>query len=884
MTTWNYSASSAALPILGADPPGLAYGAGKFIAVNGTGAVSSSDGGATWTNVAGFPAGYRYITFGNGLFVAGLTITSFTTVNYATSPDGVTWTAHSFDAQTALGQTINTLHDVLHFKFVNGKFYVFLFTDIAGASFEILESSDGLTWSDALAGNHITSYGANVADMDFGAGVYAVNVAGSIWVGASLAALTEHVVFPDNFTNRAAICFGNAKFLAMCDDNDLLFTSSDGTTWTSGPVPPDVSGTPQTQPQAISFNAGRFYCSVADINGNFHFFSSSDASTWTEETAPQPPDAFYTVIDVTENASPDTTSGGEGCGYFDGGTTNNTYGGGAIFGPNTYNGQQISVICLNAGPFFSGVFGGPLSNTYCVVLYGTLPQNFFTSINFPTTQFGVHTFNTASADYFAHFTVGANNFTVWEWLTTDDNTNYFAGPGTRPNVFISPGSKFYLPFDYADGGGSLVSIGTFDFFGTTSSVIYAGVGPPPVLVPDVRGDTLPTAVSTLTGDGFAIGTVTIQDSDTVAVDIVFGQSPVGVIEPAGTAINLTVSTGPARSISKLTQKLLLYLHRVFDKDPHPVLAFRVRYNGTGLTWSIANGVLTLTATGGTGTSYTFNIANFAIGQLAQFIAALPGYSVPYQDTSAYALLSALALLDSSGDENVSNGDHIYGYTTLLWSWMDANSSELGTAKGEIDNALLQMSTTTAQDEWLDEHGGYYNVPREQGELDPNYGPRIIASVLQPRGNNVAIASAIQAIAVGAQTVRVIDAINDTGFAITYNGLIHYDGSEFYDAGLGVNGAYGFFDVDFSFDFSGPVTQSTYFSQILTTVEAFRDAGTQLRAVIFRNNGSTTTVVSDSFVNGIRVIVYDDFTGANFRLLENGLVRFTETGDARILES
>lgn len=457
--------------------------------------------------------------------------------------------------------------------------------------------------------------------------------------------------------------------------------------------------------------------------------------------------------------------------------------------------------------------------------------------------------------------------------------------GGSPNTYLRSAATFQFSQPNGDPGGSIPTwfwdvAANNDFATGVDTAVTFGI--PGTAVPDVSGDDLPTAVSVLTTAGFTIGTVTIQAGGTV--DLVASQTPVGgTVEPPGTAINLVVSTGPAVSISKLTQKLLLSLHRIFDKDPHPVLAFRVRYDGVGLTWSIVNGVLTLTATGGTGTSHTFNIANFAIGQLAQFIAALPGYSVPYQDTSAYALLSALALLDSAGNMNVSNGDHVFGYTTLLWAWMDSNSSELGAAKGQIDNALAQMNTVSALDEWLDYHGSFYKVPRLQGELDPSYSPRMIASVLQPRGNNIAIAEAIKSVTQAGQPVFVIDAINDTGFAITYNGLIHFDGSEFYDAGLGVNGAYGFFDVDFSFDFTGPVTQSTYFAQILTTVEDFRDAGTHLRAVIFRNNGSTATIVSDSFVNGIRVIVYDDFTGASFRLLENGLVRFTETGDARILE-
>jgi len=423
----------------------------------------------------------------------------------------------------------------------------------------------------------------------------------------------------------------------------------------------------------------------------------------------------------------------------------------------------------------------------------------------------------------------------------------------------------------------------------------------------------------LTGAGFSIGKISFSDSVTVAAGHVISQNPIaGSIAATGSAVDLAISTGPSFSINKLTQKLLLYLHRVFDKNPYSKLALRVRYDGTGLTWSISNGVLALNATGGSGSSHTFGIANFKIGELADFISALPGYSVPYQDTSDYALLSALSLLDSAGDINTSNGDHVYGYTNILYSYLDSNSAEIGAAKVQINNALAQMSTATAQDEWLDYHGGFYKEPRKQGEIDENYAPRIIAGVLRPRGNNVAIATAIQSIAFGAQRaaspdtgflldesgglllddsgsplmlesdgapiVSVIDSVDNTGIAITYNGLIRHDGTEFYDAGLGSLGAYGFFDVDFSYDFSGAVSQSSYFNIITDTVENFRDAGTHLRTVIFRNNGSTQTVVSDSFIGRIRVIVYDDFASDNFRLLENGSVRLLEDGSARILES
>jgi hypothetical protein len=314
------------------------------------------------------------------------------------------------------------------------------------------------------------------------------------------------------------------------------------------------------------------------------------------------------------------------------------------------------------------------------------------------------------------------------------------------------------------------------------------------------------------------------------------------------------------------------------------LALRLQYNGTSMTWTVTDGVLTTVVTAGTGTNQTIALSGYTIATLATFLATLPGYTVPFQDTSSFAKLSALVLIDDSNNIATSNGDHIYGYTNLLWAWLEATGSELSNAKAQIPNMLAQMAVPTSQAEWADEHGSYYLVPRNAGELDAAYLPRMIAQVLQPRGNNIVIASAIQTVAPLATKVRCIDAINDLVFAITYNGLITYNGTNFYDAGEGPNSGYGFFDIDFSYDFLGPVTQTTYIGLIESTTESFRDAGTQLRGIIFRNLGSTVLIVSDTIVNGVRIIVYDDISALSYRLLESGLVRLLESGDARLLES
>lgn len=455
----------------------------------------------------------------------------------------------------------------------------------------------------------------------------------------------------------------------------------------------------------------------------------------------------------------------------------------------------------------------------------------------------------------------------------------------NPNTYNRTDATFQMLQDNGQPGGAwpvwFWDLPNLDFDDGFTTAVTFDTG---ITMPDLVDDPLAGGTAELIGLGLVVGAISFASSAVHLAGAISAQSvPAGDPVVAGTVIDLVISTGPAQGpISKLTQKILIRLHRVFDKNPYPQLAFRLQYDGTGMTWQIANGVLTTTVTAGTGSDLSIPLSAFTVDSLAAMLGALPGYSVPFQDTSEYAQLGALVLMDGSNDINTSNGDHIYGYTNLLWAYIETVGAELGAAKAQIPNMLAQMTVPTAEDEWLDEHGSYYLVPRRADELDAAYAARMVQQVLQPKGNNVAIAMVIQALAPDALNVRVIDSINDLIFTITYNGLIAHNGTAHYDAGLGPDSGYGFFDVDFDYDFTGSVTQDTYFDLIVDTVPNFRDAGTQLRGIIFRNNGSTHLIVSDTIVDGIRVIVYDDFS-TGYRLLENGLVRLLEDGTARLLE-
>jgi len=304
---------------------------------------------------------------------------------------------------------------------------------------------------------------------------------------------------------------------------------------------------------------------------------------------------------------------------------------------------------------------------------------------------------------------------------------------------------------------------------------------------------------------------------------------------------------------RLLRKLLGYLNRPFDKDPEDFLALRLRYDG-GMTWEIADCVLTTSVAGGTGANISVDLKQYTITQLAAFLATLPGYSVVFVDPTDNATRSARCLLDGTGDIDKSNGDHLRGYTSDLFAYLDAQASELTTARVQIVEMIEQMSTRTADGEWLDELGSYYAVPRAQGEPDSQYGPRIIASVLMPRGNNIAIAVAIEQIT-GGISARITDAVDVAVIENRHNGAILRNGTFRYQSG-GAQFANGLFDAEFNLDFASDAFDA---ARILALIEMFRDAGTHLRRISL--SGSMQDAVSRQPVDYTRIAASFDATGS-----------------------
>lgn len=294
---------------------------------------------------------------------------------------------------------------------------------------------------------------------------------------------------------------------------------------------------------------------------------------------------------------------------------------------------------------------------------------------------------------------------------------------------------------------------------------------------------------------------------------------------------------------RLTLKLLGRLNRVFDKDPHPFAAIRFGYAG-GMSWAVEDLRLVITISGGVGGPLTIDLTQHTLATLAATIAGAAGYQVDFIDPER-AHLAATILLDGAGEQDASGRVQLLGYTSLLWSFMEAEAVELKAADGQIGQMLRQMTTKTAEGAWLDELGSYYNVPRWPGEADVGYGPRIVAEAVRPASNNIALERAIQDYT--GRDCRVLDVTIYRGVFPVYDGVISHDGAYTYST-VG-SPEYGLFDVQIGYDLIDGGSFVAFLADVREILTKIRAAGTHIRALSLDGSASLVLDVFGGAIDG-----------------------------------
>lgn len=248
----------------------IAYGGGKFVAINGGYQTITSTNTIDWLPGGTIPTvGWQHwgkMTYGAGQFVAVSHFGSSTNA-IATSPDGVNWTIRSIPTVGGDGQSVPA--DWIAVTYGGGQFVAY---SGASSTNQIITSADGVTW---VARNVNTGGLADTvfAGITYGGGKFVVTTSndygdeGLALISSDSGVTWTKQVMPNRRWMRVA--YGAGLFVAI--ETGRSATSPDGITWTER-VNPVLQG-------SITFNGSQFV-TVGWLTYN-NSYKSSDGITWT---------------------------------------------------------------------------------------------------------------------------------------------------------------------------------------------------------------------------------------------------------------------------------------------------------------------------------------------------------------------------------------------------------------------------------------------------------------------------------------------------------------------------------------------------------------------------------------------------------------------------
>lgn len=267
--------------------------------------------------------------------------------------------------------------------------------------------------------------------------------------------------------------------------------------------------------------------------------------------------------------------------------------------------------------------------------------------------------------------------------------------------------------------------------------------------------------------------------------------------------------------------LLNRMFRASSTDALPRAAMRI-WHPTGGEWSIRDHTLTLQALA-TPRPDPVRIPLSPPATLASVAAAILAAGWRVDDLPPEMReRGAIALMDQ---EPTTTGPVLI-HNSLLWAIFTGYAAVLDEASAEADALPIQVRTDTATGYWPDYHGEYFGVTRLPGEPDATYAQRIVAEVLRPKSNNLAMAAIISRVT--GQRASVID-VTDYGPVVpSYDGSITHNAAYVHDASA--KAIKGLFDVVVAFDLLGSTNPATFQADIVAQVERLRAAGTFLRDI------------------------------------------------------
>lgn len=236
---------------------GIAYGANKFVTINGGSKYHNSTNGETWSGGSISKNGlWRVIAYGGGKFVS--LANSSSSVIY--SSNGTSWASSSLpDSGIFTG-----------ICYGSGKFLA-----VAENRRKVFYSTNGSSWStsDIDSGNSASTGWSSIA---YGAGKFVAIASGSDIVAYSGDGINWEISNLPAADNWSSIAYGGGVFVAIASESKRCAYSADGVSWTEDTMPTVARWS------CISFGGGKFVAVAG--GGNVNYSSTVAAVTNMSES------------------------------------------------------------------------------------------------------------------------------------------------------------------------------------------------------------------------------------------------------------------------------------------------------------------------------------------------------------------------------------------------------------------------------------------------------------------------------------------------------------------------------------------------------------------------------------------------------------------------
>ncbi|RVT91405.1 hypothetical protein EOD42_22380 [Rhodovarius crocodyli] len=275
---------------------------------------------------------------------------------------------------------------------------------------------------------------------------------------------------------------------------------------------------------------------------------------------------------------------------------------------------------------------------------------------------------------------------------------------------------------------------------------------------------------------------------------------------------------------RFLRKLLSNLYSAASSDPDAIAAMRIRHPDGG-SWTVAEASITLQPL--SDPLPVASVLDLRAHTLRTLAAAITDLGWNVEDLHPeHRDRGAICLIEETVTPADRPGGTLLAYDNPIFAHLDANAVELAAVAEVAASVGVQLSVTSADEIWLVELGDQYGIPRLPSEAVEDYRARIIAELIQPKSNNLAMAAVIERATGQATSVRDVTLYGPT--VPLYDGAITHDGAYQHDADA--KALHGVFDVETGFALEGGTGLTEFIATISAQAKRLRAAGTSLRSV------------------------------------------------------